>query len=53
MAKITLNVEDDYIEAFLNELDKFCKENNISEKDLTIFGLSIEDFRKTLDSNPS
>jgi len=47
MTKITLNVEDEYMDEFLNELEKFEKENKCKEGDLKIFGLSIQEFKKT------
>ena len=47
MTKITLNVEDEYMDEFLNELEKFEKENKCKEGDLKIFGLSVQEFKKT------
>ena len=46
MTTITLNVKDEYMTEFLEELKKFAKENNLTEKELSIFGLSVEKYEK-------
>lgn len=50
MAKvITLQIEDEYFEEFLSELEKKIEnDKDISEEDVRIYGLSVKEYRKVI-----
>lgn len=53
MQKITVEIQDEYLEEFLKELVKFREEEcENDERCLTIFGLSIEDYKKHCSTKP-
>jgi len=44
--QITLQIKDENMEEFLNELEKMVNKECNDKKCITIFGLTIEDYKK-------
>ena len=44
MKTITLDIEDDCVSEFLEDLKLFVKENSLSDSDITICDLTVEEY---------
>ena len=53
MTTIKINIKDEYMDEFLEKIQEFAKENNLTGKELNIFGLSIEKYIEIYRKNKS